>query len=78
MQITHRNFASEQEWMKWQWRSEKDVFIDGAYFVESGEPFKKKQTPFSKKAFIQSKHGSYVRRLTRFSGFVKCIEGKKC
>jgi len=77
-QITHRNFASEEEWKKWQWRSENDVFIDGAYFVESGEPFKEKQTPFSHKAFIQSKPGSYVRRLTRFSGFVKCIEGTKC
>lgn len=73
--ITHRNNVVGDEWKTWIWRSEKDVFINGAYFVESGEPLKAK--PY-KKDFIKAKDGSYVRRLTRFSGFLKCVKGIKC
>jgi len=75
MQITHRNNAVGDEWKTWIWRSEQDVFLNGAYFVESGEPLKKQ--PY-KKDFVKAKDGSYVRRLTRFSGFLKCVKGVKC
>lgn len=73
--ITHRNNAPEIEWKHWQWRSENDLFLNGAYFVESGEPLRK--NPFDKQ-FIKSKDGSYVRRLTRFAGHLRCIKGRKC
>ncbi|KAL9239970.1 hypothetical protein vseg_014239 [Gypsophila vaccaria] len=73
--VTNRNNVVGDEWKAWIWRSENDVFINGAYFVESGHPLNKK--PY-KKDFIKSKPGSYVRRLTRFAGQLKCNLGKKC
>ncbi|CAO2816264.1 unnamed protein product [Amaranthus hypochondriacus] len=73
--ITNRNNVVGTEWKSWIWRSENDIFINGAYFVESGHPID--QSRF-KKDFIKSKPGSYVRRLTRFTGFIRCTPGKKC
>ncbi|XP_052172663.1 pectate lyase-like [Diospyros lotus] len=74
--ITHRDYASESEWSKWQWRSEGDLLMNGAKFVESGGPLK--DNPYSRQDFIKAKPGSYVTRLTRFSGPLKCIPGKPC
>ncbi|KAL9233774.1 hypothetical protein vseg_008728 [Gypsophila vaccaria] len=73
--VTNRNNVVGDDWKSWIWRSENDVFLNGAYFVESGHPLNKK--PF-KKDFIKSKPGSYVRRLTRFAGQLKCRVGTKC
>lgn len=74
-QITNRNNVVGEEWKNWIWRSENDVFLNGAYFVESGHPLDEKRF---KKDFIKSKPGTYVRRLTRFAGQRRCIIGKSC
>uniref|UniRef100_A0A5B6YQK6 Pectate lyase n=1 Tax=Davidia involucrata TaxID=16924 RepID=A0A5B6YQK6_DAVIN len=75
-QVTNRNYASQSEWKNWQWRSEGDLMMNGAYFIESGPPLKHK--PFSRHDMIKSKPGTYVTRLTRFRGPLKCIPGKPC
>ena len=75
-QVTKRDYASEQEWKKWQWRSEGDLMMNGAFFVESGDPGKKH--PFGHLDMIQAKPGSFVSRLTRFSGSLDCVPGKPC
>ncbi|MFQ6652058.1 hypothetical protein Gotur_024102, partial [Gossypium turneri] len=31
-EITHRNYAPESEWRNWIWRSEGDLFMNGAFF----------------------------------------------
>ncbi|KAH7858744.1 hypothetical protein Vadar_027479 [Vaccinium darrowii] len=74
--ITHRDYAAEEEWSKWQWRSEGDVMMNGAFFVESGEPLK--GNPFSRLEMIKAKPGSYVTRLTRFSGSLDCKPNQPC
>ncbi|GAB4827769.1 hypothetical protein Ancab_034655 [Ancistrocladus abbreviatus] len=74
-QITNRNNVVGEDWRSWTWRSEDDLMLNGAYFIESGAPLKKKP---SSKYLIKAKPGSYVRRLTRFAGFLRCTEGKKC
>ena len=28
--------SGESEWMKWNWRSEGDIMVNGAFFVSSG------------------------------------------
>ncbi|KAK9935966.1 hypothetical protein M0R45_012836 [Rubus argutus] len=35
-EVTKRTAGSESEWKNWNWRSEGDVFLNGAYFVPSG------------------------------------------
>ncbi|KAA8533013.1 hypothetical protein F0562_032870 [Nyssa sinensis] len=52
-EVTKRDYAMKGEWMNWQWRSEGDLTMNGAFFVESGQPLKKK--PFSRLDMIKSK-----------------------
>ncbi|KAI8528481.1 hypothetical protein RHMOL_Rhmol12G0151300 [Rhododendron molle] len=75
-QVTHRDYATEDTWSKWQWRSEGDVMMNGAFFVESGEP--QIQKPFSRLEMIRAKPGSYVTRLTRFAGALDCKPNQPC
>ena len=74
-QVTVRNYVFDDSWKSWIWRSENDLFLNGAYFVESGVPLVKKP---QRRDFIKSKPGTYVRRLTRFSGHLNCRIGIKC
>ncbi|XP_027099313.1 pectate lyase [Coffea arabica] len=75
-EVTKRDYAEKSQWMGWQWRSEGDKFLNGAFFVESGPPLKK--SPFTGKNKLQFKPGSYAGRLTRYAGALKCREGKPC
>jgi pectate lyase len=35
-QVTKRLDTGEGEWTSWNWRSEGDVMVNGAFFVDSG------------------------------------------
>lgn len=35
-QVTMRMDAKESEWKRWNWRSEGDLMLNGAFFVPSG------------------------------------------
>ncbi|CAK9172202.1 unnamed protein product [Ilex paraguariensis] len=76
VQVTKRDYAMESEWKDWQWRSEGDKFINGAFFVESGPPLK--DSPSSGQKMIKHKPGSYAGRLTRYAGRLKCTVGQPC
>ncbi|KAK4773865.1 hypothetical protein SAY87_028884 [Trapa incisa] len=75
-QVTKREYSPESVWKNWLWRSEGDLMMNGAYFVPSGSP--KASFPFSKADMISAKPGTYVTRLTRFSGALNCKIGKPC
>ncbi|CAA0834701.1 Probable pectate lyase 3 [Striga hermonthica] len=77
-EVTKRNFATEDVWSKWQWRSEGDKFSNGAYFTESGPQVVHAETPFTKKNFIKFRPGSYAGRLTRYAGALSCRYGELC
>ncbi|XP_010242445.1 PREDICTED: pectate lyase [Nelumbo nucifera] len=71
-QVTNRNYAPESVWKHWTWRSEGDLMMNGAYFIQSGKPIKKKRD------MITAKKGTFVKRLVRFSGALNCKVGKRC
>ncbi|XP_042510765.1 pectate lyase-like [Macadamia integrifolia] len=75
-EVTKRDYAGEDVWKNWCWRSEGDLMMNGAFFVQSGSPFKKKL--FSNKDLIRPKPGTFVTRLTRFAGALNCKIGKPC
>ncbi|XP_059645371.1 pectate lyase-like [Cornus florida] len=75
-QVTMRVAAPESEWRNWQWRSEGDLMMNGAYFVESGAPLKNK--PFSRLDMIKAKSGTEVTRLTRNAGALNCYPNSPC
>ncbi|KAJ7953761.1 Pectate lyase [Quillaja saponaria] len=76
-EVTHRDYAPENEWQTWQWRSRKDVLMNGATFKQSGPKLKGRGT-FTKLDMISPKHGSLVSQLTRDAGFLNCKVGRPC
>lgn len=73
-QVTKRDYAPESVWKNWLWRSEGDLMVKGAFFIQSGNP---KQS-YPKKDLISPKPGSYVSRLTHFSGALSCVPNRQC
>ncbi|PPD85748.1 hypothetical protein GOBAR_DD17315 [Gossypium barbadense] len=76
-EITNRNYAPESEWKNWVWRSEGDLYMNGAFFRTSGPP-SPPNLNFSEKDVIKAKPATFVRRLTRFAGTLDCKEYVKC
>ncbi|KAJ9168487.1 hypothetical protein P3X46_020004, partial [Hevea brasiliensis] len=75
-EVTKRDYATEAEWKNWIWRSEGDMFMNGAFFVQSGQPHMK--TKKDRKYMIKAKPGAYATRMTRFAGALNCRPGRKC
>ncbi|KAK7374498.1 hypothetical protein VNO80_07928 [Phaseolus coccineus] len=75
-EVTHRDYADPAVWEKWQWRSENDVFMNGATFTQSGPPLGK--LPFNKGFLMKPRHGSQANRLTRFAGALNCKVNNPC
>ncbi|KAF5734712.1 pectate lyase-like isoform X1 [Tripterygium wilfordii] len=73
-EVTKRDYSPESVWKSWNWRSEGDLMMNGAFFVQSGRPVK----PPNKKDMIKAKPGTFVTRLTRFSGTLNCAPNKPC
>ncbi|XAR65451.1 Pectate lyase [Bertholletia excelsa] len=73
-EVTKRDYAAESEWKKWLWRSEGDLMMNGAFFVESGNP----SQGYFQNDMLSAKPGSDASMLTRFSGALKCIPNKPC
>ncbi|XP_057469320.1 probable pectate lyase P59 [Actinidia eriantha] len=76
-QITHRDYATEAEWMQWTWRSQGDLFMNGAFFVQSGDPNGARSLGVLD--HFPLKPGRAVRSLTRFAGVIGgCRNGVPC
>ncbi|CAL1413802.1 unnamed protein product [Linum trigynum] len=75
-EVTKREYAQESEWKHWDWISEGDLMMNGAFFVPSGNPDAYKKV--SRQQLIKQKPGTFVTRLTRFSGALDCFVGKPC
>ncbi|TYH52596.1 hypothetical protein ES332_D09G039300v1 [Gossypium tomentosum] len=69
--ITHVIYALESKWKNWVWRSEGDLFMNGAFFRTS-KPSSSFQFTFNKKDMIEAKPGTFVGRLTHFVGALNC------
>ncbi|KAK8278303.1 hypothetical protein V6Z12_D09G033700 [Gossypium hirsutum] len=70
-EITHVIYALESKWKNWVWRSEGDLFMNGAFFRTS-KPSSSFQFTFNKKDMIEAKPGTFVGRLTHFVGALNC------
>ncbi|CAA7037583.1 unnamed protein product [Microthlaspi erraticum] len=80
-QITKREYTPYADWKSWNWQSEGDYFINGAYFVESGKPnawSPKPKNPIPNKFAIRPKPGTMVRKLTMDAGALGCKPGQEC
>ena len=73
-QVTKRE--STNGWKNWKWRSSKDVFVNGAYFVPSG--WGSCAPNYSRSQSFSVAHGSMVPALTSDAGPLRCVRYKAC
>ncbi|XP_020232028.1 probable pectate lyase P59 [Cajanus cajan] len=72
-EVTKREYAPESEWKSWDWRSEGDLLMNGAFFIESG-----KKVTNAPKTDLKAMPAKSVADLTRFAGPIKCQVNKPC
>ncbi|KAL0797801.1 hypothetical protein Bca101_052975 [Brassica carinata] len=80
-QITKREYTPYTAWKTWNWQSEGDYFLNGAYFVQSGKLnawSPKPVNPVPKKFAIRPQPGTMVRKLTMEAGVIGCKQGIPC
>ncbi|KAL7213570.1 hypothetical protein ACSBR2_016154 [Camellia fascicularis] len=73
-QVTKRE--SNEDWKNWKWRSSKDMFGNGAYFVPSG--YGSCAPPYTSSQLFTASQGSWVPFLTSDAGPLQCVADKAC
>nr|GMD77152.1 probable pectate lyase P59 [Ipomoea batatas] len=76
-EITHRAAGTPQQWKQWTWRSQGDIYMNVAFFVQSGDPnFMSKHNQLYDG--VKSFKATEVTWLTRFAGALNCKPGAPC
>ncbi|GAB2229622.1 hypothetical protein Droror1_Dr00013869 [Drosera rotundifolia] len=65
LQVTKRVDTEEGAWKDWNWRSEGDIMVNGAFFIASGEELEVK---YEKAYSVEPKSVAYIDQLTMNSG----------
>ncbi|WOL13065.1 putative pectate lyase 8 isoform X2 [Canna indica] len=66
-EVTKRANTSKNEWKKWRWISENDIFLNGAFFVSSHQ-----------KSPVTNKTTSWDPKTTADAGVLPCRIGSRC
>ncbi|KAI4372304.1 hypothetical protein MLD38_010550 [Melastoma candidum] len=73
-QVTKRDAGGN--WKSWKWRSSRDTFLNGAYFVQSG--YGSCAPPYVAGQKFKVVDGGQVPALTSSAGPLSCIPGRPC
>ncbi|KAJ8649921.1 hypothetical protein MRB53_002944 [Persea americana] len=76
-ETTKREDFDKNVWKHWTWRSEGDLLMNGAFFVESGPPDPKAKIA-DQKSLIKAFSATAVGRLTRSAGALPCKVNRPC
>ncbi|GAA0153451.1 lyase [Lithospermum erythrorhizon] len=74
-EVTKHEDAPESEWKHWNWRSEGDLLLNGAFFTKSGAGA---SSTYAKASSLSAKSSSIISSLTSGAGSLTCKKGKKC
>eukprot|EP00253_Pinus_taeda_P000709 PITA_00709 len=74
-EVTKHEDALESVWRKWNWRSNGDLMLNGAFFTQSGAAA---SSSYAKASSLAAKPSSLVGSLTRNSGVLVCRKGSRC
>lgn len=75
VQVTKHEDAPENEWKGWNWRSEGDLLLNGAFFTPSGAGA---SSSYAKASSLGAKPSSLVATLTANAGTLSCRKSSKC
>lgn len=73
--MTKHEDAPESEWKHWNWRSEGDLLLNGAYFTASGAGA---SSSYAKASSLGARPSALVGTITTSSGALNCRKGSRC
>ncbi|KAM7484153.1 hypothetical protein LguiA_000162 [Lonicera macranthoides] len=74
-EVTKHEDAPEDEWKNWNWRSEGDLLLNGAFFTATGAGA---SSSYARASSLGARPSSLVSSLTGGAGSLSCRKGKRC
>ncbi|CAN1725493.1 Probable pectate lyase P18 [Linum perenne] len=71
-EVTKHEDAPESEWKNWNWRSEGDLLLNGAFFRQSGAG------TYARASSLSARPASFVASMTTTAGALSCRKGSHC
>ena len=75
VQVTKHEDAPEGEWKNWNWRSEGDLYVNGAFFTASGAGA---SSSYARASSLSARPSSLVGSITTSAGALICKKGSRC
>lgn len=75
MQVTKHEDAPESEWRNWNWRSEGDLMLNGAYFRQTGAGA---SSSYARASSLNARPSSLVGSITMRAGALNCRRNSRC
>ncbi|KAF2607847.1 hypothetical protein F2Q68_00046031 [Brassica cretica] len=74
-EVTKYEDAPQSKWKNWNWRSEGDLFLNGAFFTPSGG---RASSMYAKASSLSARPSSLVASVTGNAGALSCKKGSRC
>ncbi|CAM8891349.1 unnamed protein product [Rhodiola kirilowii] len=74
-EVTKHEDAPEYEWRRWNWRSQGDLFLNGAYFRRSGAGA---SPSYARASSLGARPSTLVGSMTLRAGALSCRRGSHC
>ncbi|KDO40644.1 hypothetical protein CISIN_1g015623mg [Citrus sinensis] len=74
-EVTKHEDAPESEWRNWNWRSEGDLMLNGAYFRQSGAGA---SSTYARASSLNARPSTLVGPMTMRAGALNCRKGSRC
>ncbi|KAJ8432615.1 hypothetical protein Cgig2_032896 [Carnegiea gigantea] len=73
--VTKREEAPESEWRNWNWKSEGDLMLNGAYFRQSGSAA---TSTYARASSLSAYPSHLVGSITMAAAVLNCKKGSRC
>ncbi|CAI9093310.1 OLC1v1028782C2 [Oldenlandia corymbosa var. corymbosa] len=74
-EVTKHEDAPQSKWKNWNWRSDGDLMLNGAFFIQSG---KAASSSYAKASSLSARPSSLIDSMTASAGSLNCKKGKAC
>ncbi|KAJ9708719.1 hypothetical protein PVL29_000640 [Vitis rotundifolia] len=74
-EVTKHEDAPQSQWKNWNWRSEGDLLLNGAFFTASGAGA---SSSYAKASSLGARPSSLITTITSGAGALNCKKGNRC
>ncbi|PSS26921.1 Pectate lyase [Actinidia chinensis var. chinensis] len=74
-EVTKHEDAPQSEWKKWNWRSEGDLMLNGAFFIATGGS---SSSSYARASSLGAKPSSLISSITSGAGALSCKKSSRC